>query len=248
MFHENAGNLKEPLWKQIESKALDLGKMRLYRLVQGADLFAREAKFHQSCLSSFKLEHLAHVRAKSKDAESASESKLDPDKTAHMKAFGVVLHFISEHVIAQKEVVLLTTLHKIYLQELQIMGVVNPVYTSRNLKNRLENHEISAHIAFTNVDPGNEGCRSYNLIYNASLSVSEAVAHAYQLGSKDSLMETARLLRGIIQKAFADATPLPWPPTADDLAQSPQEQLPQDLLMFLNFVVTGNTPVAKHLN
>ena len=88
------------------------------------------------------------------------------------------------------------------------MGLVNPVYTSRNLKNHLENHEISVHIAFTNVDPGNVGCYSYNLIYNASLSVSEAVVHAYQLGSKDSLMETARLLRGIIQKAFSNATPL----------------------------------------
>ena len=37
------GTLKEPTWKQIEPRALELGDSRLHRKVQGEDLFAREA-------------------------------------------------------------------------------------------------------------------------------------------------------------------------------------------------------------
>ena len=59
-------------------------------------------------------------------------------------------------------------------------------------------------------------------------------------------METARLIRGLIQKAFLDATPLAWPPTADDLdTTSMEKQLPPDLLKFLSFVVSGSADVDK---
>ena len=243
VFQESYGGLKGESWRQIEPRALEMCKMRLHRLVQGEDLFAREAKFHKTCLSSFKLDYLSHCRKQIKEEECPSTSEQDPNTTAHEKAFDLVLHFLQKHVVTQKEVVLHTTIHKIYLQELQILGVVEPVYSSSNPRRRLENHEISAHIAFTKVDPGNAGFRRYNLIYNSSLSVSEAVGQAYQLGSKDALLDTANLLRGIIQKAFSDSTPLPWPPTADDLDKDPQEQLPHDILKFLNFVVTGSTDI-----
>ena len=35
-----------------------------------------------------------------------------------------------------------------------------------------------------------KGCITYNLVYNASLSVSDAVAHAYKLGSKDKYLKS----------------------------------------------------------
>ena len=243
MFAGPSGQLKEPAWKKIEHQALDMIKMALYRRVQGQDLFAREAKYHPSCLAAFKLEHLAHTRKKlvSND-ESAKQDKL---KDAHRKAFDVILGFIYKHIVEQKEVVLLTSLHKTYVQELEIQGVKTD-YRSEKLKSRLENHKVGQHLAFAKVDPGMIGFIKYNLIYNSSISVSEAVVRAFELGSNDCIMETARLIRGLIQKAFSVATPLAWPPTADDLdTTSMEKQLPPDLLKFLSFVVSGSADVDK---
>ena len=175
--------------------------MALYRRVQGQDLFAREAKYHPSCLAAFKLEHLVHTRKKL--VSNDESAKQDKRKDGHRKAFDVV---------EQKEVVLLISIHK----ELEIQGVKTD-YRSEKLRSHLENHEVGQHLAFAKVDPGMIGLIKYNLIYNSSISVSDAVVHSFELGSKDRIVETARLIRGLIQKAFSVATPLAWPPTADDL-------------------------------
>lgn len=49
IFKDKDGAPKEPTWKQIEPRALELGNSRLHRKVQGKDLFARDAQFHLSC-------------------------------------------------------------------------------------------------------------------------------------------------------------------------------------------------------
>ena len=173
--------------------------------------------------------------------ESAKQDKL---KEAHKKAFDVILGFIYKHIVEQK-VVLLTSLHKIYVQELEIQGVKTH-YRSEKLKSRLENHKVGQHLAFAKVDPGTIGFIKYNLIYNSSMSVSDAVVQAFELGSKHRIMETVCFIRGLIQKAFSVATPLAWPPTADDLdTTSMEKQLPPDLLKFLSFVVSGSADVDK---
>ena len=124
----------------------------------------------------------------------------------HRKAFDVILGFIYKHV-EQKEVVLLTSIHKVHVQEHEIQGVKTD-YRSEKLKSHLENHKVGQHLAFAKVDPGTIGFIEYNLMYNSSISVSDAVVQAFELGSKDQIMETAQLIRGLIQKAFSDATPL----------------------------------------
>ena len=200
-----SSKLNEPAWKKIECQALDLDKMALYRCVQGQYLLASEAKYHPSCLAAFKLEHLVHTRKTiASNDESAKQDKL---KDAHNNAFDVILDFISKHIVEQKEVVLLTSLHKMYVQELEIQGVKTD-YRSEKLKSRLENHKVGEHLAFAKVDPGTVGFIEYNLIYNSSLSVSDAIVRAFELGSKDRIMQTACVLRGLIQKAFSVAKPL----------------------------------------
>ena len=69
-FKNNDGGLKEPTWKQIESRALELGNHRLHRMVHGEDLFAKEAQFHSTCRKSFNLQYLNHVRNTSKSTSS----------------------------------------------------------------------------------------------------------------------------------------------------------------------------------
>ena len=107
---------------------------------------------------------------------------------------------------------LFSSLHLLYIQELEKYGFANPEYRGEKLKARHENHEIHEWIAFVNVNPGDKGCITYNLVYSATMSVAEAVAFAYKLGSKDKYEDVALLRRSSIQQVFQDSERLPWPP------------------------------------
>ncbi|XP_032227542.1 uncharacterized protein LOC116611051 [Nematostella vectensis] len=83
------------------------------------------------------------------------------------------------------------------------------------------------------------------LVYSASISVADAVARAYHLGSIDKHQEVSLILRKSIQRAFKETKPLPWPPTADDLVNQADDILPPELETFLNFVITGDSNLEK---
>ena len=79
VFKDKDGTLKEPTWKQIEPRALELGLHRLHRMVQDEDLFAREANFHQSYRKLFNLKYINHLR----DKNSAIDTQQDLKAAAH---------------------------------------------------------------------------------------------------------------------------------------------------------------------
>jgi len=242
VFKDKDGALKEPTWKQIEPRALELGNSRLHRKVQGEDLFAREAQFHQSCRKSFNLEYANYLRDTAL-ATNCDKADTEPDRkaSAHLKAFTAVLDYIQDCIIGQKKVVLLASLHLFYIQELEKNGFANPEYRSEKLKARLENHDISKLVAYAKVNPGDKGCITCNLVYSASISVADAVVYTYKLGSKDKHEDVALLLRSLIQGAFKESKPLPWPPSADDMeGKSSDELIPSDLVKFLNYVISGD--------
>ena len=122
----------------------------------------------------------------------------------------------------------------------------NPDYRSEKLKDRLQIHEIHSLIAFANLNPGNKGCITFNLVYNASLSVADAVTYAYKLGSKDKYEDVALLLRGLIWQASCESQPLSWPPATEDLeVHSLNDVLPTDLIKFLSAAITGDTDMNR---
>ena len=167
---------------------------------------------------------------------------------SHQKAFDVILNFIHDHIIDQHEVLQMSYLRGLYIQELEKNGFPNPDYRTEKLKSRLVNDDVHKLIAFTNVTPGDNSCVTYtcNLIYSASMSVADAVTFAYKLGCKDQHEDVAMFLRRIIQQVFKTSKPLPWPPTADDLeVESPDELLPPDLVKFLNFIISVDADVEK---
>ena len=95
-------------------------------------------------------------------------------------------------------------------------------------------------------DYGDHGCVSYALVYNANISLAEAVADAYRLGSRDKYYEIAMLLCGVIQQAFNKSKPLARPPTVDDLDIDPSESLlPSELMQFLNLIITGEADTER---
>jgi len=244
VFKDKGGGLKDPTWKQIEPRAFELGLHQLHRMVQGADLFAREAKCHRTCHISFNLKYTNHLRDAAKSHVTDTEE--NHKASAHLKAFNAVLQNIQELVIEKNEVVQLASLRLGYIQELEINGFPNPGYRSEKLKAKLENHNIHEHIAFAKVNPGDKGFITYHLVYNASISTAEAVIYAYKLGSKEKYEYVALLLRSIIQQAFNEAKSLPWPPTADDLEiKYSDEVFPLDLMKFLSLLISEDADMEK---
>ena len=102
VFKNKDGALKEPTWKQIEPRALELGNSRLHRKVQGKDLFAREVLFHPSCRKSFNLKYAnyMHYTARATNCEKIDRDQ-DRKASAHLKAFTAVPDYIQDYIIEQ---------------------------------------------------------------------------------------------------------------------------------------------------
>ena len=84
------------------------------------------------------------------------------------------------------------------------------------------------------------------VLYRTSISVVEAVTHAYRLGSKDKFEDVALHLCSAVQGKFSESTPLPWPPTADELdARASEEYLPTVLVKFLSTLLLDEANVEK---
>ena len=81
-----------------------------------------------------------------------------------------------------------------YILKLEENGFSCPQFCGNKLRQLLSNHEIGSQIAFTTFHPGNKGFISYVLIYNANLTVADAVKFTYELDLKDNVMEAAEYL------------------------------------------------------
>lgn len=158
---------------------------------------------------------------------------------AHQKALDVVIDYIQESVIAQEEVVEPRALRLLYVKELDKNGFPSPDYRSKNLKAKLEKHEIEL-IDLTKVNPGDyKSCIMQTLVDSAGINREDTVVHAYKLSTIDRYQDVAVLQRQAIYNAFKESEPLPWPPTAEDLnANSLDEALPPELETFRNYVVS----------
>ena len=74
---------KYPQWKDIEPHSLELNDMKLYRKVQGQDLWGREAQFHSTCHNAFKLRHVNLSKQSSIATTAATPSFLSLRTEAH---------------------------------------------------------------------------------------------------------------------------------------------------------------------
>ena len=142
---------------------------------------------------------------------------------------------VKTHVVNQNGVVRLSS---IYIEELKRNGYDNSNYRSEKLLKRLQNDPILDVISFMKIDH-EAGTISFWLVYSSDITVCEALARAYTLGSGDKYQDVALLLRNIIMRAFKDSKELDWPPTADDMQLSYDDLLPQELIRFLNLVMAG---------
>ena len=127
----------------------------------------------------------------------------------------------------------LSSLCIIYTDKLAENCCPNPEYWSEKLLHRLQNHELSENISFTKASPGDKGCVSFILIYSNKITVADAVAFAYRLGSIDKFADVALFISGLIQRVYKESKELPWPPTSENLEIKSDELLPGELVRFL---------------
>jgi len=165
-------NNKENGWEQIESRAERMGLDRLHRQVQNKYLFAVEAKHHTSCLRSFRTAFFNYERGIDR-AERRDDTEHARLSAAHEKALLAVLENIQTRIVQQNEVMRLTSLRLIYVDELKQTGYDNSNYRTEKLLKRLENDAINDCIHFTKVD--HEPCHPFWLVHSSSITVSSAL-------------------------------------------------------------------------
>ena len=231
---------KEPAWKLIAPRAQEMNKEALYRTVQGNDLYAMEARYHPSCRNTFSTEYQNYVRGKERLEKSDKLDSLQAQKiAAYQTAYDSVKNYILRHVIECNEVIQLTFLRNLYIEELDKCGFPNPDYRSEKLINHLQgDKDISQAIAFSKVPL--QGCVELYLIYSSRITLAEAISCAYKLGATNQLQDVALTLRSLIIKTFKESKGLSWPPTAQELnALKVEELLPDDLVKFMSMVLSG---------
>jgi hypothetical protein len=233
---------KENAWQQIESQAEKMGLDRLHRQVKNQDLFACEAKYHPSCFKSFRTSFANYERGIER-AKRPKQTEYATMSAAHDQALKLVLGHIQTHIVLKHEVLRLSSLRLLYVEELKNHGYENSNYRSEKLLKRLQNDPIKDKIQFTRVDNKKDGVISFWVVYSSGITISNAIAQAYTLGSTDKYRDIALLLRQKILKAFRESKDLPWPPTTDDMELCSENLLPPELIRFLTMVMTGEEDV-----
>lgn len=67
-------------------------------------------------------------------------------------------------------------------------------HRTEELLNQLYNDPINVHISFTEVDPDKLDTTSFWLVYNSNLTVANALAQAFSLGSTDTRQDVVVLM------------------------------------------------------
>ena len=149
---------KKSGWMKIASHANDLGDTRLFRLVKDEDLHAREAMYHPSCYHKF-CSRYSNFKCKGNTKNSGESHK---DNAAHIEAFTVVKSYIDDKVLVKNDIVSLSSLRKIYDNELEFQGSPKPNYKAEKLQAHLKQDEkFYENLVFFKVNPENKRCITY---------------------------------------------------------------------------------------
>ena len=155
--------------------------------IRGVDLFACEAQYHPSCRNKY-CQNPEKWRSKDED----SKERQSHTEKAHREAFDIVKSFIERFVILGKSVVKLNELREIYVSKLAETEFSNPNYRSENLKVNLEK-TYGKKIMFIKMETHGK-FESY-LVASSDIDLESAIRCAYDLGSADTIGDTASLLR-----------------------------------------------------
>ena len=88
----------------------------------------------------------------------------------------------------------LVELNKLYIDELEKTDFPNPNYRSSKLKAKLEHSDLKNILGFSLLNKGDSTFSTY-IVFNSGIDVDTAIRSAYDIGSKDHIIDVAMYLR-----------------------------------------------------
>ena len=202
--------------------------------IRGFDSFACEAHYHRSCQKDY-----TRDPTKWRSTNEQEKTKQEGLQEAHRQAFSAVCQQIDQEILKEKDILKLSDLLEVYKTALQETQYPNPNYRGENLKAKLETSEFyKEKLAFSPLF--NKGKFPTYLVYSSHIDVGSAIRCAYELGTKDLVIEVAGFLRKVILEAFQNSEALPWPPSAKYL-ENIDNVVPLEVQNFLTFVISGKS-------
>ena len=193
-------------------------------------LFACEAQYHPS----WRREYIRDSNV-GRTADEQAKSKQTELEEVHRRAFSTVTRLVDHDILEQKQIVKLNDLLQVYISDLANTEFPNPNYKAQALKVKLEK-SYNEKLSFSLME--NKGTFPTYLVFSTDIGVQLAMRCAYELGTKDVLLEVANLLRQIILEACEKIDPLEWPPSACSLDNL--DVLPPEVHKFLTIVISGS--------
>ena len=229
-------NLATCVTKEAESRIKEVAILSqnydIIAKVEGVDLIAREAKYHESCRGKF-------IRPFSHSAKKDTESK-DPlfgeRRAAHDAAFLYLSRYVQKHIIGEGNVLRMTMLrdkYNAYMEE-NFPSFHNRDYPTQRVKEKLTAH-FGDRINFQQTKNNKS-----DLVFGSDLNAGEVIEVAFEAATSESriLKNAALILRNRIMGSQLQSSDLPWPPSANDF-NSGFVQQPNELKQFLSFLITG---------
>ena len=177
--------------------------------IQGIDLVAREAHYHNSCRKSYTR------REDSRRKDSAViDAKAIEENNAHATAFQYIALYVQESIIEGSNVERMTMLKEKY-QHFMLENnpkFFNESYKTDKLKSKLIK-KFGSQIQFWQPNYRSE------LVYSSHIPKGQAVESAFEVAASDSkrLEEAALVLHRHIKQAELETQPMTWPPSANFL-------------------------------
>ena len=173
-------------WKTVLQVAEHRNDEHLLRRIRGHDLFACEAKFHQSC-------RIKYVQDPTKWQSSNNKAKSKQPLTEHIHtmAFKKVCEKVNSEILENNNTLKRSELTAFYNLRLEDNGLKNPDYRGENLKIKLKKH-FEEKLSFCSL--GN--FRTY-IVYHADVSLEHVMRCCYELGCKDTIKEAGLQLHQV---------------------------------------------------
>jgi hypothetical protein len=218
--------------KTIKDAAVRKNDFELLGLIADESMVAREARYHESCRSTYVRKPKSSC-SNTEDLESLGSS--EAKRIACEDAFQFICSYVDENIIAHGTVERVTMLQNRYLSYLdeKSPNFYNHGYQTHQLKDKLVKH-FGNKLRFYN--PGSKG----QLVYSAQLDIGEAIAAAFDALTAESkvLSDAAMILRNRIKLAHFKATnrESTWPPSSTFIEEQRTTDLPEALKSFMSMV------------
>ena len=218
----------------IKTAAREKNDFAMLGRIEGMNLPAREARYHESC-------RRAYVRRT--DRQHHSETGTDDTvflsavKSAYKEAFEVICSHVESEILGLGKVERMSMLRSRYIEFIQSTypDYYNVQHKVQKLKMKLMKH-YGDKLSFWSPYAASKS----ELVFSSSISTGEAIDVAFEAATSDTrILETAAsILNNDIKTARLTSCEMTWPPSPHTL-DSGITAPPASLLTFLNNVIAG---------